>query len=85
MKVTVLVVVGFALAGCTPSEDARAREQARQTAEQAKHDAKEAAHDVKTEAEKASRELDKDLHTAREKVRGALDAKGQPSDDKSRR
>jgi hypothetical protein len=40
---------------------------------------------VKTEAEKASQELDKDLHKAREKVRGALDANGQPSDDKSRR
>ena len=85
MKLAVLVIVGFALVGCSPSEDARAREQAHQTAEQAKHDAKQAAHDVKTEAEKASQELDKDLHKAREKVRGALDANGQPSDDKSRR
>ncbi|HKD04446.1 MAG TPA: hypothetical protein VKB79_00975 [Bryobacteraceae bacterium] len=83
MKLTVLVILGLALIGCSPSEDARAREQAHQTAEQAKHDAKEAAQKVKTESEKASQELDKDLHTAREKVRGALDANGRPSNDKS--
>ncbi len=85
VKLAVLVIIGFALVGCTPSEDAHAREQARQTAAQAKHDAKEAAHDVKVETEKASRALDQDLHKAREKVRGALDTKAQPSDDKSPR
>ena len=85
MKLAALVILGFALAACTPSEDAHAREQARQTADQAKHDAKEAAHKVKTETEKASQELDKDLHKAREKVRGALDSDDKPSDDKSRR
>ncbi len=81
MKPALLIAFGIALTACSPSEEQRTREQARQTAEQAKKDAKEAAHDVKVGAERASKELDKDLHTAREKVRGALN---QP-DDKDKR
>jgi len=81
MKLAALIGMGLMLAACSPSEDVRTREQAHQTADQAKHDAKEAAHDVKVEAQKASAELDKDLHKAREKVRGALD---QPADKERR-
>jgi len=76
-----VIALAIGLGACTREEDDRTREQARQTAEQAKRDAKQAAHDVKVEAEKASKQLDRDLHKAREKVRGALD---QPQ-DKDRR
>ena len=73
VKLAAVIAFAIALGACSPSEDQHAREQARQTAEQARHDARVVAHDVKTEAEHASKELDKDLHTARQKVRGALD------------
>ena len=72
MKIAAIIALAFGLGACSPSDDQRAREQARQTAEQARIDARKAAHDVKVGAERASKELDKDLHTAREKVRGAL-------------
>ena len=77
MKLALVIAFAIALAACSPSEDAHAREQAHQTAEQARKDVKEAAHDVKVGAERASKELDKDLHKAREKVRDALN---QPAD-----
>jgi uncharacterized membrane protein YccC len=77
MKLAAVIAFAFALGACSPSEDRRAREQARQTAEQAKHDARVALEQAKIAAEKANRELDKDLHKAREKVRGALN---QPND-----
>lgn len=85
MRIAAVVFIALALGACSPSEDQRTREQARQTADQARHDAQVAAHDVKTEAEKASRELNKDLHTAREKVRGALDQPADPPPNKDPR
>jgi hypothetical protein len=72
MKYVVAVVIVLGLTGCTPAQDEHAREQAHHTAEQAKHDAKEALEKAKVETQKASRELDEDLHKARDKARRAL-------------
>ena len=70
-----LAAITFALglAACTPAEDARAREQARETAEKAKRDAEKAGREIKNEAEKASQSLDKGLHDARTKIREKID------------
>jgi cytochrome c biogenesis protein ResB len=84
MKQALLIAFAISLAACSSSEEERTREQARQTAEQAGKDAKVAAHDVKVDAERASKELDKDLHKAREKVRGALNQPADTSNDKSK-
>ena len=73
MRIAAVIAFAAVLGACSPSDDARAKEEARRTADQARHDAKEAGHEVKVEAEKASREIDKGLHDARDKVRGALD------------
>ena len=61
MKVAVAVAFAFTLFACSEAEDRRAREEAHKTLESAKKDAK-----------KATAELDKYLHKAREKMRDAL-------------
>lgn len=73
MKLSALLVIAFALAACSPGDQERAREQARQDTEQLKRDSQKAFHEAEAETKKASRELNKDLDVAREKTRHALD------------
>ncbi len=73
MKYAAAILIALTLSACTPSQDNRAREQARQDVDHAREDAKEALRKAKIETQKASRELDVDLHKAREKARQALD------------
>lgn len=79
MRFAALLLLAIGLGACTPADDARAKQQARETTEQARHDAIKAGHEIKTEAEKAGQKVDQGLHEARNKIRGALD---QPSDRK---
>jgi organic hydroperoxide reductase OsmC/OhrA len=73
MKPLAPILLAFAMAACTPAQDEHAREEARHAADEAKHDARVALHDAKTDTKKLSREIDADLHSARDKARKALD------------
>lgn len=73
VKLTVLIFCAFVLAACSPGDNERAREEARQTAEQAKHDSRVVLHDAEVGAQKASKEINRDLEKTRDKVRQALD------------
>jgi hypothetical protein len=66
MKLVAVVLLAFGLGACTPREDAQAHEE---------------LHRAKVDAEKAGSEIDKDLHTSRDKIRKAI---GE-TDDKDRR
>ena len=87
MKLAIVIAFAFSLGACSPGADRQAREQAQKTTEEAKHDAQVAFEKTKRAAETANRELDKDLHKAREKVREALKQpddtrpNGTPKDD----
>jgi hypothetical protein len=81
MKLPVLLVLAFALAGCSQSEEDHTRAQARQTAEQLKHDSEKALHTAEVDARKADAELTRSLDKTREKARRALN---QPADKDSR-
>lgn len=70
-----IVMVG--LTGCTPSQDARAH----RDADAAREDAKKALAKAKVEAQKAGREIDGELHKARDEARKALNA---PKEDSRR-
>ena len=84
MKLPVLLVLAFALAACSRSDEDHTRAQARETAEQLKRDSQKALHTAEADARKASRELNQDLEKAREKTRRALNQPDRP-DDKDRR
>jgi hypothetical protein len=79
MKLPVLLVLAFALAACSRSDEDHTRAQARETAEQLKRDSQKALHTAEADARKASRELNQDLEKARDKTRRALD---QPDDSR---
>jgi predicted lipoprotein len=81
MKLSALLVLAFALVGCSQSEEDHARAQARQTAEQLKRDSQKALHTAEVDARKADAELTHGLERTREKARRALN---QPEDKDSR-
>lgn len=84
MRFSALLVIAFALAACSRSDQDHARDQARQSAQQLKHDSREALHKTEDEADKASRELNNDLAKARQKTRQALGEPDNPPPDNDR-
>jgi F0F1-type ATP synthase membrane subunit b/b' len=89
MRYAAVVVLALGAAACSRTDQDHAheqarktREEARRTAEQLRQDGREALHDARTDAQKASRELNKDLSTTRDKIRKAIDA--PPRDDHDR-
>lgn len=89
MRYAVVVLLAAGLGACSQADQDRAREQAhqtredaRQSAEKLRQDSREALHDAKAGAQRASRELNRDLNNARDKIRQAVDA--PPRDDNSR-
>jgi len=78
MKLSALLVLAFALAACSQSDEDRARTQARQTGEQLKHDSQKALHTAEVDVRKADAELTHSLEKTREKARRALN---QPDDN----
>lgn len=88
---TALILIALALAGCGPSDQERARQQAertredaRRTAEQVRQKAGEAARQAGADAAKASREIDHALNTTRDSVRRALDDNQPPPRERQR-
>jgi uncharacterized OsmC-like protein len=80
MKLPALLLLAFALAACSQSDEDHTRAQARQTAEKLKLDSEKAFHEAEVETKKAGRELDADLEKTREKARRAINERSQPDD-----
>lgn len=72
MKI-ILVLLALTLAACSPSEEQRTREQARQTGQELKKDAKEVLNKAENGVNKAGKGINDGLDRTRKNVREALD------------
>jgi hypothetical protein len=73
MKLTALVCCALISAACAREDNAKAREEAHQTAEQLRHDSRVALNEAEIDAKKAGKVINRDLEKAREKVRESID------------
>ena len=88
MRITALIFVAVLLGACSQTDDDRARadaekakEQAHQTTEQLKRESNAALHDAEVGAKKASKEIDRGLENARDKMRQSIDEHRAPHAD----